>query len=61
MYSGNEEPTGKFDTFAARELQQSGHSSASEDVMEYIQRTGCTLDTLRKMNKRKETPTLLIL
>lgn len=61
MYSGNEEPAGILDTFAARELQQNGHSSAPDDVIDYMQRTDCNFDTLRKINKRKEHPTLFIL
>ena len=44
----------KPDTFAARELQQKGHSSAPDDVMDYMQKTGCNFDTLRKINMQKE-------
>ena len=60
MYSENEESVEILDTFAARELQQNGHSSAPDDVMDYMQRTDCNFDTLRKMNRRKNHPTLFI-
>ncbi len=61
MYSGDEETVGIPDTFAARELQQKGHSSAPDDVMDYMQKTGCNFDTLRKINNQKEHPKLFIL
>lgn len=61
MYSGNEEPVVvPPDTFAARDIQQNGYSSASDDVMEYMRKTNCNFDTLRRINRRKGKPKLFI-
>ena len=60
MYSGNEESVSRPDTFAAWEIQQNGYSLTSTDSIEYMQETGCNFDTLRRINRRKENPTLFI-
>ncbi len=60
MYSGNDEPTVILDTFAARELQQSGYNTTTDNIKDYIQRTNCSIDTLQRYNKQKEHPKLFI-
>lgn len=61
MYSENEKLMEIPETFAARELQLLGHSSAPDDVVDYMEKTGCNFDTLRRMDYQKSHPELFIL
>lgn len=60
MYSRGDAPESIIDTFAARTLPKNGSSTAPDKTMEYMQRTGCNIDTLLELNAKKERSSLFI-